>query len=535
MKHINKLLSLLLVLSMAVLAFASCGGGAGGASNGGFVRDESKLNILVFDGGYGEDYINRIAEAFEAEYPGIDVVVDMTDTPKELISQITSGRYVADIVMSISNVTKQGVQGYVADLTDVYESYAFGESDITIGEKLAEAADANNFDGHYYQIPSHTGGTGLVYNKVYLDAIYGEGNWELPVTSDGLIAMFKDIQSKNAWPMVYTTSTEAEYSYWLRDIWMAQYLGYQGYKNYFNLQYENENGEFVTATTAEELNAAMRPARDSAIEALISVMSNKMGNAPESCASMSFSQAQGYFVGYTSQPDAKEVNGHKGAAFMINGDWLWSEVERYSQVVDLDFRFMRTPINSAIIDKLSTVNSEEQLVECIKYIDTVLDGTAGTRPAYISDADYERLLEARRMVRSTHTQQSSFVPSNCSNLEVAKDFLKFYASDACSLMYSDAMNGMKTIYNDEVCAENKLNTFTTSINYALNSDPIRISEFSSPYTVYGGLSFFRYHYFTNAMYKAIGPSDAKDIIDWHENDNASAWSKIISSYTPKED
>ena len=96
---------------------------------------------------------------------------------------------------------------------------------------------------------------------------------------------------------------------------------------------------------------------------------------------------------------------------MINGDWLWSEVERYSQVVELDFRFMRTPINSAIIDKLATVNSEEQLVECVKYIDTVLDGTSGTRPAYLSDADYDRLLEARRMVRSTHTQQSSFVPS----------------------------------------------------------------------------------------------------------------------------
>ena len=38
------------------------------STGGGFTRDESKLNILVFDGGYGNEYIIRIAEAFEAEY-----------------------------------------------------------------------------------------------------------------------------------------------------------------------------------------------------------------------------------------------------------------------------------------------------------------------------------------------------------------------------------------------------------------------------------------------------------------------------------
>lgn len=528
MKNMKKIVALLLVLSMA-LALGACKGGNGG--NGG--RDKNTLNILVFDGGYGTDYIERIAEAFEAEYPGIDVVVETTDLFSEIKQQVEADRYVADIIMTCTNYTNLGVKGKVHDITDVYNSYAFGESDKTIKEKLGEAADANEFDGKYYQLSMNSGSTGLVYNKVYLDAIYGEGNYELPVTSNGLISMFDDIKSKNAWPIVYTCSTEAEYATWLRDIWTAQYMGYEEYANYYSLQYTDSEGNVKTAQSAAELSASIRPARESAIKALANIMSNKLGYAPESCSSMSFSQAQAYFVGYTSQPDAKVVNGNKGAAFMINGDWLWSEIEKYGQMVDLDIRFMRTPINSAIIDKLSTVNSEEQLVECIKYIDTVLDGTAGTKPAYLSDADYNTLVEARRMVWTTHAQQIATIPVNCSDVNVAKDFLKFMASDASSLMYSDALNGMTSIFNSNVCATNKLNSFTQSINYALNTNPIRVTNLTTPYVAYGSHCFIRYYYFVQELYKSSNvETTANDIINWAENNFSQNWNNIVESYQP---
>ncbi len=529
MKNMKKIVALLLVLSMA-LALGACKGGGGGGNGG---RDKNTLNVLVFDGGYGTEYVEKIAEAFEAEYPGIDVVVETTDLFSEIQQQVEADRYVADVIITTTNYTSLGIKGKVLDITDVYNSNAFGESGKTIKEKLGEAADANEFDSKYYQLPVNAGSTGLVYNKVYLDAIYGAGNYELPVTSNGLISMFDDIKSKNAWPIVYTCSTDAEYAVWLRDIWTAQYMGYEEYSNYYNLQYTDANGEVKKATSAAELSAAMRPAREGALKALANIMSNKLGYAPESCASMTFGQAQAYFVGYTSQPDAKVVNGHKGAAFMINGDWLWSEVEKYGQMVDLDIRFMRTPINSAIIDKLSTVNTEAQLVECIKYIDTVLDGTSGTKPAYLSDADYDTLLEARRMVWTTHAQQIATIPANCSDANVAKNFLKFMASDSSALMYSDALNGMTSIFNSSVCAQNKLNNFTTSINYALNTDPIRVTNLTTPYVSYGSLNFFRYYYFVQELYKVDNiEADVDAIIDWTEDNLSDSWSKIIESYQP---
>ena len=63
MKLFKKILVCTLVLSM-VLALFAC---TGGNNDGGFVRDKNTLNVLVFDGGYGIEYIKALEEAFEAE------------------------------------------------------------------------------------------------------------------------------------------------------------------------------------------------------------------------------------------------------------------------------------------------------------------------------------------------------------------------------------------------------------------------------------------------------------------------------------
>ena len=532
MKNIKRLIALLLVATMMTTVCA-CGGGKNNGDEGGFQRDKNTLNVLVFDGGYGTEYIERLAEAFEAEYPGINVVVEPTKIPLENRQQVEADRYVADVIITDTNYTTLGVKGKLLDITDVYNSYAFGESNITIKDKLAEAAEVNEFDGKYYQLPVYAGATGILYNKVYLDAIYGEGGYELPVTSQQLVDMCSDIKNKNAWPFVYTNSTDAEYLVWLRDIWVAQYMGYEEYKNYYNLQYTDANGNLTTATTAAELSASIRTARESALLPLATIMSNKLGYVPESCSSMSFSQAQAYFVGYTAQTDVKVVDGHKGAAFMVNGDWLWSEIEKYSSMVEVDVRFMRTPVNSGLIDKLATVNTEEQLVECVKYVDTVLDGTTGTRPSYLSDEDFETIYEARRMVYTHHDKMIATIPANCNDAEVAKNFLKFIASDTGALMHSDSYDGMVSIFNSNVKSEANLSNFSASVNYALNTDPLRVCCLTSPYVVYGGLNFFRYYSFCQELYKTTDPAaTVKAIVDWTENDLNTTWSRVVNSYQP---
>ena len=494
-------------------------------------RKKQVLNITIFDGGYSTEFLESVAEAFEAEYTNVDVVIEKTNLKSEIKNQVTAGRYVADIIIGITDYTQSGVKGEVLDLTDVYDSYPYGEDGLkTIREKLSETADANEFEGHFYQMPVHSGSTGIVYNKVYLDAIYGEDNYTLPVTTQQLIDLCKDIKEKNAWPFVYTTSTEAEYATFLRDAFTVQYMGYDAYKAYYNLSYLDAQGNEVKATSAEEFNKSVEKAKTSTYRILNEILSSKNGFVPESAASMNFTQAQAYFVGFTAQPDVKVVKGHKGAAFMVNGDWLYGEVEKYAMDVELDIRFMRTPVNSAIIDNLSTVNTEEQLVECINYIDTVIDEKEGTRPAYLSDEDYARLYEARRMVWTTHNQQTATIPATCTDETLAKEFLKFFTSDTSALHYSTALYGMKSLYCEDVYDEASQTEFTKSINEAFKN-PRRVTGLSSVYTMYGSLSLYTNMYFVEKLYKCDNIEESvQSMLAETEKKNVDVWSKNMEAY-----
>ena len=523
----KKIVAVLLVSIMTMSLFVGCG--TKSQSNGN--RKKAVLNVSVFDGGYGTEFLERIAEAFEAEYTSVDVVIEKTNLFSEIKNQIAANRYVADVIITTTNYTDSGVKGEVLDITDVYDSYPYGEDgQKTIREKLAETADANNFEGKFYQMPVHSGSTGIVYNKIYLDAIYGEGKYSLPVTTQQLIDMCKDIKAKGAWPFVYTNSVDAEYATFLRDAFTAQYMGYDAFKAYYNLSYLDADGNEVKAASASEFNKSVEKARTSSYAVLNEVMSSKNGFVPESAASMNFTQAQAYFVGFTSQSDVKTVDGHKGAAFMVNGDWLYGEVEKYAMDVELDIRFMRTPINSAIIDNLSTVNTEEQLVECIKYIDTVIDETEGARPAYLSDEDYERLYEARRMVWTTHAQQVATIPANCTDEKIAKDFLKYIASDASALSYSSAVYGMKSVFSDEMYDESAEIEFTKSLNQAFKN-PLRVTYLNTVYSIYGGLPLYSNMYFVQNLYKSTSVNESvKSMLAETEKEITNKWTKFVEAY-----
>lgn len=97
----KKAISTLLVASMCAATLAGCGGNANtsantdnssaentvgtekteknGTADNAAEFENKKLNIAVFEGGYGPDYWNEIVEKFEAAYPGVEV--DMQISP----------------------------------------------------------------------------------------------------------------------------------------------------------------------------------------------------------------------------------------------------------------------------------------------------------------------------------------------------------------------------------------------------------------------------------------------------------------------
>ena len=103
MRKINKVLALVLGVVTAT-SLVACGG-----TGSGLKRDPKVLNISLFEGGYGLEFMESIADSFEAEHPGITVHIEPTRTFSDLQSQIQADRYVGDIMVSTTNWTSLGV------------------------------------------------------------------------------------------------------------------------------------------------------------------------------------------------------------------------------------------------------------------------------------------------------------------------------------------------------------------------------------------------------------------------------------------
>ncbi len=510
MKSIKKGMAMVLAATMCI-SFAACGGG--GLLNNKKEGKENTLQISLFYGDYGREWLDDMAAAYESFNPGVTVDVQTVVSYSAIASQIEGGVYVADMVVSITNMTAAGAtKGTFLELSDVLNSKATESETKTIKEKLGTAIAASAYNGRYYQLPWAMARTGLFYNKTSLDTIFPNG-YELPVTTDGLISFCDDIKaSEKGWGFVFTNATEAEYAIYMRDTLSAQYMGYDAFNAYFDGEYYDAEGEKVFAEDYQDLANVWYDAQSSALQVVEKLYYNGNGYAPGSCKTMDYMKAQAYFMGITSQDD------YKPTAFMVNGDWLYSGMSNLNTSADI--RMMRMPINSAMIKVLPSISTEEQLVECVKYVDSQIDGGAVSKPTYLSDADYEKLSEARRMVWGTHAQHSISIPKNSYQVELAKDFIRFIASDEGGRIYSQNLFGLSSPFTPSIIDENASTNYSRSVSQVAK-DAIYITGLSTDMTVLGGHYYFQHLYFVQEL--NTGKSTAASILEQWTTKTKNNW------------
>ena len=515
-KGFKRATTLLLTAALTV-ACASCGEG-GGLGRKTRKTGEGVLNISLFEGGYGTAWLENLAEAYSAE-TGTEVDIKTFVTFTQPTNQIKGDIYVCDLLFNITNNVREGVAGTYLPLDDVLYSKPTADENKTIYEKLGTTAQDYVFKtseadaGHCYQLPWAYGKTGIFYNKTSVDTLLGVGSYELPRTTDELIAFCDNVKAHNGWSFVHTNSVEAEYYVYLRDQLAIQYMGTEAMRDYYNGVYTNEQGEKVTAKTGEELLAVWEPAFMSALETCCTLINSANGYTPPSVKTMDFMKAQAYFWGVTSQSD------YRPTAFIIDGDWLYSEVEYLSEAKPADIRMFRLPINSRIIDKLSTVSTDAQLSECVRYADSVIDGGNVAKPSYLSDADAERIIDARKAFGATHMQQTAAIPKNTANKTEAENFLRFMASDEGCRIYSKFELGMCSPYSATIYDESAINDFMRSVNEVTKAS-IYCGGGNTMMSIVGGLGFFSCQYFQSKLSRG---ETAQSI--WQEN-----YDKLVGNY-----
>ena len=395
----NMKLSKVLAVSLAgvsTLSMVACGGKGPGKTP--VANNASTLELVVWNAGGLKEMFEKIETAFEAKNPGVDVAMRMTTT-SEVKDIHNDPNNTVDLYMSPFD-SFLNYKDELEPLNDVLEMSVDG---VKVGDKVSsQAVNAMSEDnGNVYALPYYNAINGLYYNATAFKA----ANYQLPKTTDELIALSKNIISDNKTPFIYY----ADYWTYLSDVWMAQYAGVEAYSDYWKGIYTNEDGTKVAnSPNVFKENPAKRAAYSVMYELLAPSKAVYRGTL-----SLTNTYSQTYFL--------------QGKALMIpNGSWMENEMRNSKS--DIDVGLMKTPVLSALGTKLG-LGGDEELSAIVAYVDGDATAEEAAFAASVDASIVETVREARNLYFSELSQYHSLIPADAVAKDAAKDFLAFYYSD----------------------------------------------------------------------------------------------------------
>lgn len=431
-KHLPLLIGLASVFSLTCLA--GCKGGGGGKKD-----TPETLEIYIWNGGYGTEWLTSIIEEFKKQdwvnekYPNLDILSPIiNDVFSYADSRLSMGsRNTIDLLFTPGAREYFGPGGEILELTDaVYNQKVPGEEII-----WKDKADPSyNFSNRYtdkknpgkemYYCVAWAGGMGgIVYNETILNDL----GIKVPNTTDELVAACAAIKAHegvndgkyNKGYSFIQSYDAVEYFEYLFPLWWSQYEGMNGYINF----YSGIDGNRYSK------NIFNQQGRKYALDVFDSILSYDKGYLSPASFRYEFMQAQLLFL---------QGNG----VFHANGDWLDNEMRDLAKEIPNmnTFKTMRTPIISQLGVKLGITDS--QLSQLVDYIDgngslVEFESTTG----YSDEEVIDEIKAARGIVQSIGPTHQAVIPSYAEGKEVAVDFLRFMATDIALEAYTKATGG----------------------------------------------------------------------------------------------
>ena len=476
-----------------VLAASFCGALTGCKEP---VRDDEQfLEISDTALGYGSDWLDAVAEAFvndpqiREKYPEVDVKVNVNTEASYAKTDVESQTATADLYFATTsntaslNLDGEGNSSYYEELTDLYEENVWGE-ETTMGDKvlssmkdLYKVQKEDGTDG-YWAIPYVAGTMGILYNKTQFAAL---GIEELPVTTKELSDLCDYlVNEKQKTPFVFSTKV----NYWTTSVWLqwwAQYEGEENYDNFFRGNYYDEE-EGRMKNGPEVFNQTGRLRALETMYSLIGVGENETANPNnhKRVNTMSWTQAQSAFL-------------LGEGLMMVNGDWFINEMaSAAAEGVTDDFGMMRLPVISSVTETLEdTSMKDETLAEIIRAVDAGAEYADVSRTG-VSENDFKKIKEARNILVPLGGHVA-FIPVYAQAKELAKDFLKFMASDDCCKIFYEKTGGSSPAFQYDVETKDPelYSSFMTmqKERIEMSKSAVYVWDFSGGYPTnyYGGL------------------------------------------------
>ncbi len=188
--------------------------GATSANNPLGVKEDAPLEVVIFNGGFGEEYAKAHEALYKERYPKAEIKHSAT----QQIAETLQPRFVAgdppDVIDNSggSQIDFNGLvsQGALTDLGELLDAPSLDDPAKKVRDTLLPGiVDVGSYDGKFLTLNYAYSAYGIWYSKKLFDA----KGWEYPKTWADMIALCKTIKAAGMAPWTYT-GVHARYMSW---------------------------------------------------------------------------------------------------------------------------------------------------------------------------------------------------------------------------------------------------------------------------------------------------------------------------------
>ena len=398
-------------------------------------NDKNVIKFQVLKAGLGTEVYEKLAQAYQAEHPGVKVkIIFNYDVNEDVDKHLTTGKC-SDIysIRDINAIKRYFAKEQIIDLKEVVY-----EAEIEDGKTLLDlidnqAASYCEYNGHYIAVPEYMNVNGFVYNKKLFDR-YG---WEIPNTTEEMqelaLRIIRDT-SGAVKPFVTCAAADGYFYYLLNGI----VTSYQGIANM---------NEIYKFETVEIFNPENRTDKVYALQTMKDWYLNDNGLVVDGSIGYDATTAQ-----------TALLNGE--AAMMLNGSWLENETASYIDHEKCELGMFRVPEYS-------------------------IGGVVQRAEGYTTEND-------KPIINCEYTA-NYIIPTAAVNKEGAIDFLKFINRSDMSMLYTKTCNTVRPFnYNKDSSSDEyrEMSFFGKSVLDMANNNVSYVPVNRSQLAVSAGISFW---------------------------------------------
>lgn len=242
------------------VAFASVADGAAaqGVENPLGVDPEAPLDVVIFKGGYGDDYALANNERYTGLYPNATITYAGTSRLQEQYQARFVDGNPPDVMDNSGagnfNNTTLVTEGQLTDLAPLMAAEAFGQPGVAFADSLDAGTQTEGvYDGVQHVLNYVYNMNGIWYNA----ALFEENSWEYPTTWDDMFALCQTIKDSGIAPWTY----QGQYPQYMRSVFNEVLFKRAGWEAILKLDNLTEDA-WTQPAVAEVLAVLKRLADD---------------------------------------------------------------------------------------------------------------------------------------------------------------------------------------------------------------------------------------------------------------------------------